>query len=57
MLGGSRNPAADLGVHFGETEVRGMLVFPPGETPDARKVGVSPGETGLARKTVVPRTR
>ena len=43
LLGGSRNPAADLGVHFGETEVRGMLVF-----PRARR---------LARKTVVPRTR
>ena len=34
-----------------------MWVFSPGETPDARKVGVSPGETGLAGKTVVPRTR
>ena len=28
----------------GETEVRGMWVFSPGETLDARKVGVSPGQ-------------
>ena len=27
----------------GEAEVRGMWVLTPGETPDARKVGVSPG--------------
>ena len=41
----------------GETEVRGMQVFPPGETPGAWKVGVSPGETGVAWKTGVPRTK
>ena len=40
----------------GETEVRGMWVFPPGETPGARKVGVSTVETGIAQKTDVPRT-
>ena len=34
-----------------------MWVFSPGETPDARKVGVSPGETVVAWKTGVPRTR
>ena len=34
-----------------------MWVFSPGETPDARKVGVSPGETGCARKIGVPRTK
>ena len=28
-----------------------------GETQDARKVGVSPGEMIVARKTVIPRTR
>ena len=38
----------------GETEVRGMWVFSPGETPGARKVGVSLGEIGGARKTVFP---
>ena len=35
-----------------------MWVFPPGETPDARKVCVPRGETMEARKTgVFPRTR
>ena len=29
----------------GETEVRGMWVFSPGETPGARKVGISPHES------------
>ena len=29
----------------------------PGETPGARKVGASLGETGVARKTGVPRTK
>ena len=43
---------------LGETEVRGMWVFSPDETLDgARKVGVSPGEIGGARKTGVPRTK
>ena len=31
--------------------------LPPGETQDARKVGVFPGETIGARKTVIPRAR
>ena len=31
--------------------MRGMWVFSPGETPDAQKVGVSPGEIVVARKT------
>ena len=34
-----------------------MWVLSPGETPGARKVGVSLGETGGARKTGVPRTK
>ena len=46
----------------GETEVRGMWVISPGVTRDARKVGArkvgaSPGEIAIARKTVVPRTK
>ena len=53
MLGGSRNPAGGLGVRFG-TEVYGMWVLSPGETPDARKVGVSPGRDW---KTIIPRMR
>ena len=32
-------------------------MFSPGETPGARKVGVSPGEIGGARKTGVPRMK
>ena len=31
-----------------------MCVFSPGETQDARKVGMSPGETVEARKTCSP---
>ena len=38
LLGGSRNPAAEVDVYSGETEKRGMWMFSPGETPDARKV-------------------
>ena len=34
-----------------------MWVFSPGETPGARKVGVSPGETAGAWKMGVPRTK
>ena len=46
---------------LGEVEVHGMWVLSPGETRsaqkvDARKVGVSQGESTIARKTVVPRT-
>ena len=41
----------------GETEVRGIRVFSPGETPGAQKVGVSSGEIGGAQKTGVPRAK
>ena len=34
-----------------------MWVFSPGETPHAREVVVSPGETVVARNTGVPRMR
>ena len=37
--------------------MRGMCGFSPGETQDARYVGVSPGERMVARKTVIPRAR
>ena len=32
-------------------------MFSPGEAPSARKVGVSPGETGGVQKTGVPRKK
>ena len=48
---GSRNPAGGLGARFGrdqfgsgETEVRGIWVLSPGETPDAQKEGVRFGQ-------------
>ena len=47
----------DVGLTSGETEVRGMWVLSPGETPGERKVGVSPGETGGAWKIGAPRTK
>ena len=43
--------AQKVGVYFGHVDLT------PGETQDARKVGVSPGEMISARKTVIPRAR
>ena len=44
--------SGDTNFGSGETEVHGMWVLSPGETPNARKVGVQFG-----RKTDIPRTK
>ena len=48
----------DVGVDFGpDRGARNVGVSHRGETPGARIVGASPGETGGARKTGVPWTK
>ena len=41
----------------GETEVRGMWVFSPGETPGAREVGVSWARLEVRGRRVLPAQR